>query len=98
MLLQSVGVRRSAEEREASRDAQLDLGTRFRAAADREAPPDACSALFHPRDPPVAGGARARDLRIDPPAVVSNEQAQLSRAVFYFDLHCGCARMAERVH
>ena len=82
----------------APRDAQFDLGARSRAAADREAPADACGALLHAGDAPVAGGSRARDLRIDAPAVVSHEQPQLARSVFDLNLDRRGARMAERVH
>src|SRR6185295_20103004 len=86
-----------AREDGASRHAQFDLGARSRAAADREAPADACGALLHARDAPVAGGSGARNVRVDTAAVVANEEPQLARRVFDFDLDRLGARVTERV-
>src|SRR5262245_43109066 len=91
-------LRCGADEGGAPRHTQFDLGTRSRAAAYREAPADACGALLHARDAPVAGGSRARNVGIDAAAVVSNEEPELTRRVFDFDLDRRGARMAEGVY
>src|SRR5262245_35094752 len=91
-------LRCGAGEGGAPGDAQFDLGAGSGAAADREAPAYARGALLHARDTPVAGGSGPCDLRIDATTVVSNEQTQLARGVFDFDLDCRGAGMAERVH
>src|SRR2546428_13231088 len=78
-------------------DGQFDLGTGRMSAPDPEFRANSLRSFAHTQESPVFITFRSQHSRVDPAAIISNDNAQMPGGVFELDLNIHRTRMPEGI-